>query len=1022
MLSSLGVRVKTAFIILLTVAITAIFVLYTKETSLSLATIETIWTDYHQSSVANTESLIRLQSHTGYGGFFHSLKRYAATHDPDLLHKLSQQSKQLESAIENYQALSLSPQEHTALSTLSTSLTYYTQQIEQHKTNSAPIILENDVDNIAALGLLTQTARIRNQTNQIQASNALNQALSIMLWANLLIPAAIILGTASIAFMLQTLAAKKRAENNKQNLVSLIEASPDAMITVSTNGVITQCNHQTEHLFDAPREQLINKNIQSLIELNLNLSETNNTTSYRQPLQETFAILHDERQIPVEIGISLAQLDTHNTFIITLRDITVRKNIEFTLMHNESRLRSILESVGEGVIGVNKVGICTFVNPAALKILDLPPETNLVGENLHSTLHHIQHDHIECDLNNCALNKAILEGQPFHSDHEILKDANQHYFDAELRSYPLIENNNVTGAVITFCDISERKEHEAHLKQAAIVFNGTKDGIIISDHNANIVAVNQAFCELSGYTEEEALNQHIHFHKYDDFKNTPNKKINHSLQSNGHWQGETWNRRKDNEIYPVWEDISRVENNQRQITHYISVFSDISAIKESEQRLNHLAHHDILTGLPNRLLFSVNLTQTLERAKRHKYLVGLLFIDLDRFKIINDTLGHAAGDHLLEKIAERLKQSVRAEDTVARLGGDEFTIILSQIHHPEDAAILAKKIIETLSQAMEVNQQEVVTSASIGISIFPDDAQTGEDLAKAADAAMYRAKDSGRGTYKFYSTDLTTRAMEHLELERDLRQAIQKKEFVLHYQPQYSLRTNQLVGVEALLRWQHPTHGLILPDKFINFAEETGQIKAITEWVLSTVIHQIQHWLQLGLPAFRVSVNISGREVMNNDILVKLKNVIEHSNIDVDAFHLELEITESVLQNATQSAQILKELKTLGVSLAIDDFGTGYSSLSRLKHFPIDTLKIDRSFVKDLPLNQDDGAIASAVIALGQSLNLRVIAEGTETKEQIRFLRDLGCDEVQGFVLSKPLPAEHIPQLVHTPPSTLTLH
>ena len=691
-------------------------------------------------------------------------------------------------------------------------------------------------------------------------------------------------------------------------------------------------------------------------------------------------------------------------------------------MHNESRLRSILESVGEGVIGVNKTGTCTFINPAALKLLGLPPHAELVGTYLHSALRHTQHDGSPCNQKTCPLNNAILEGKPFNSDHEILQNAKGQTFDAELRSYPLFEENQVTGAVITFCDITKRKQQEEHLTQAAIVFNGTKDGIIISNSNAEIIAVNLAFSELSGYSEKESLGKHIHFHKYEDIKTEPHKKISASLENLGHWQGETWNRRKNNEIYPVWEDISCVKNTQGNITHYISVFSDISVIKESEQRLNHLAHHDILTGLPNRLLFSVNLTQTLERAKRHKHRVGLLFIDLDRFKLINDTLGHAAGDQLLEIISNRLRQSVRAEDTVARLGGDEFTIVLSQIIHPEDLVSLAKKINHALAQAIMIDQQEVIISASIGISIYPDDAINGEDLAKAADAAMYRAKEKGRNTHQFYSADMTARAREHLDLEQGLRQAILRKEFVLHYQPQYCLKNNQYAGVEALIRWQHPKLGLISPDKFIGIAEETGLIETITEWVLTTACTQIKEWRRQGLPSFRVSINISGREIMSPDALAKLKNIIEHAQIESDELQLELEITEGVLQNVAQGASVLNELKALGVSLAIDDFGTGYSSLSRLKHLPIDTLKIDRSFVKELPINQDDGAIASAVIAMGHSLNLRVIAEGTETKEQIHFLKDQGCDEVQGFLLSQPIPAQQIPHIMQTPPEHLTLH
>ncbi|TPW18092.1 MAG: hypothetical protein FD130_401, partial [Halothiobacillaceae bacterium] len=440
-----------------------------------------------------------------------------------------------------------------------------------------------------------------------------------------------------------------------------------------------------------------------------------------------------------------------------------------------------------------------------------------------------------------------------------------------------------------------------------------------------------------------------------------------------------------------------------------------------EQRLNHLAHHDVLTGLPNRLFFSVSLTQALERAKRYHQNLALLFIDLDRFKFINDTLGHAAGDLLLETVATRLKQCVRSGDSVARLGGDEFTITLSEMTHRDDAATLCKKVLHTISQPMFIDIQEVVISASIGVSLFPQDASCAEDLAKAADAAMYRAKEQGRDSYQFYSADLMDRAKEHLSLEQGLRQALAKNEFVLYYQPQFSLTTHKMVGVEALIRWQHPHLGLISPTKFIPIAEETGLIEPIGEWVLESVCQQIGLWRAAGLTPPRVGVNISGRQIMRENIVATIQHIFEKHGLKEHGVHIELELTESVLQIAECSIAVLHQLKSFGVTLAIDDFGTGYSSLSRLKHLPIDTLKIDRSFVSDIAQGADDGAIATAVIAMGRSLSLKVVAEGAETEEQVNFLRDQGCNEVQGFFLGRPVAvAEVTPLLTHA--TAYTVH
>jgi len=1016
-LLSIRAKSKAIIIVILTSIITTIFVLYTKETNHNLLNIKSTWNNYQLNTLTTSETLTKLQAQTGYGGFFYNIQQYKNTKNPNLVPRLIKQSQLIKKILADYAIFEINQEEKAALKQLNTTIDKYLTQINQNAFTPHEI---NDSSAISALNLLIATSLARNKSEQQHATNALGHALKVVVWANLLVPAAVILSIIFMALMLANLAAKKRYDTNTKNLHSLIEANPDAMVAVTLGGLITHCNHQTELLFHTHRNKLINTPIQSLITLKIDL-HAQRSVNLKTPY-ESYAIISQEQQTPIEIGMNLAQLNNEEVFIFTLRDITHRKNIEYTLLHNESRIRSILESVGEGVIGVNKTGICTFINPAALKLLNYQSSSQIVGENVHALIHSSTNKQSACNPSSCDLNAAILGGNPLIKNNETLLRSDHKNFNAEVRSYPLIENDTLMGAVITFCDTTEKNNHEERLRQTAMVFNATKDGIIITNNQKRIIATNHAFTELSGYSEEYAIGKHAHFHKYEDQRTESLKKIENTLHKHGHWQGEVWNRRQDSEIYPAWEDISCVKNANGETTNYTVVFSDISAIKESEQRLNHLAHHDILTGLPNRLLFSVNLTQTLERAKRHTQQVGLLFIDLDRFKIINDTLGHAAGDTLLETIASRLKESVRAEDTVARFGGDEFTIILSQIKHPEDASLLAQKINTLLSDSVTVEDQEVVVTASIGISIFPDDALSGENLAKAADAAMYRAKENGRNTYQFYSADLADMAMEHLSLEQGLRQAITRNEFVLHYQPQFSLKKNCLIGVEALIRWQHPQLGLIPPDKFIHIAEEAGLIETIGRWVLSSVCEQIKTWRQQGLPIFRVSINVSGRELMNQNTLVVFKDIIQRAQLETKDLHLELEITEGVLRDAERSLKTLNELKSLGVSLAIDDFGTGYSSLSRLKHLPIDTLKIDRSFVKDLPDNQDDGAITCAVIALGQSLNLRVIAEGAETQDQIRFLRDRGCDEIQGFLLGRPVPACEIAGITHTPPAPLSIH
>ena len=557
-------------------------------------------------------------------------------------------------------------------------------------------------------------------------------------------------------------------------------------------------------------------------------------------------------------------------------------------------------------------------------------------------------------------------------------------------------------------NITERKDSEERLRQAATVFENTNDAIVITGPDNKIISVNKAFTDITGYQHEEVIGKNPRVLKSGLHDQEYYKQLWDSLQQHGRWRGEIWNRRKNGEIFPAWENISKVTDPHGEALNYVSVFSDITAIKESEQRLTHLAHHDALTELPNRLLFTANLNHALERAKRYKQKVALLFLDLDRFKLINDTLGHAVGDRLLQAIATRLKKRVRAEDTVARLGGDEFTIILSEISNAEDAGTLAEKIIADVSVPVHIDDQEVVISTSIGISLYPQDADNSEDLARAADAAMYRAKDHGRNTYQYYSNELTSKALEHMSIEHGLRRALDRGEFVLYYQPQVALDSGKIVGVEALIRWQHPSMGIVLPTRFIKIAEDTGLINSIGEWVLRTACAQAKTWKTCGLPPIRVAVNLSGRQIFRDrNIVEEVQSALKESNLDPR--FLVLEVTENILQTTELSINTLTGLKSLGVTLAIDDFGTGYSSLSSLQRLPIDIVKVDRSFVQDIPYNPNDEALAAAIISMGHNLNLRVVAEGAESKEQLAFLKKQGCDEMQGFIFSKPV----LPELIH---------
>ncbi|HJV95014.1 MAG TPA: EAL domain-containing protein, partial [Albitalea sp.] len=436
----------------------------------------------------------------------------------------------------------------------------------------------------------------------------------------------------------------------------------------------------------------------------------------------------------------------------------------------------------------------------------------------------------------------------------------------------------------------------------------------------------------------------------------------------------------------------------------LSVTRDITERKLAERRLSYLAHNDHLTGLPNRMQFIEHLEQAIAEADHNERLVGIVFLDLDRFKYINDSLGHQAGDMLLQELAVRLNGAVRRGDTVARFSGDEFALVLADMAHVDDATRVAQKILDVFKQPFRLSGHELFLTASLGITLYPFDDRDAPGLLRNADVAMYRAKESGRNSYQFYVAEMTAKVTERLSLENDLRSALERGELLLHYQPIADCKTGRLFGMEALLRWNHPSRGLISPLQFIPLAEETGLIVPIGEWVLRAACEQCKAWHKLGYPSLNVAVNLSARQFHRHDLAASIYNILQATGLNPAS--LTLELTESlIMQQADASIAALRELKARDMRLSVDDFGTGYSSLSYLKRFPIDTLKIDKSFVRDIPGDADDAAIAGAVITMAHSLGLKVVAEGVETAEQLRFLHEHGCDTMQGYYFSRPLPA-----------------
>ena len=556
-------------------------------------------------------------------------------------------------------------------------------------------------------------------------------------------------------------------------------------------------------------------------------------------------------------------------------------------------------------------------------------------------------------------------------------------------------------------DITERKLIEEQQRLFTKVIASIADGVVVTDPNKRIISVNQAFTHLTGYSPSEVLGQTPAILQSGRQDERFYREMWRQIETTGHWQGEIWNRRKSGEIYPELLSISAVRNGGGEITNYVGVFNDITSSKQYEERLNYLAYHDALTGLPNRTLFQQRLKETLGRARRHEQVVAVLYIDLDHFKNINDSLGHHVGDRLLQAVASRLTNNVREVDTVGRFGGDEFAVLLDVIDDNRDAATVARKLIEALARPFQIAEHQFYISASMGIGCYPQDGADVEELFKNADTAMYRAKAEGRNNYQYFSAEMNAKMLENLLMSNGLRRALERDEFMLHYQPRLDMATGQVTGVEALIRWRHPELGMVPPSQFIPLAEESGLIDPIGEWVLKTACRQMRDWLDAGLSLERLAVNLSARQFRHPDLLNRIAAVLAETGLP--AHHLEIEVTESmVMHKPENTAVVLGQIKSMGIAISIDDFGTGYSSLSYLKRFPIDFLKIDQSFVRGVPDNSDDVAIVRAIIAMAKSLKLALIAEGVETADQRSFLREEGCEEAQGYLFSRPVPGSEV--------------
>jgi diguanylate cyclase (GGDEF)-like protein/PAS domain S-box-containing protein len=556
------------------------------------------------------------------------------------------------------------------------------------------------------------------------------------------------------------------------------------------------------------------------------------------------------------------------------------------------------------------------------------------------------------------------------------------------------------------------QENNAALKLAALVFE-SQQGTLITNADNIIIRVNKTFTEITGYSAEEVIGKDPSLLKSGRHDTDFYRGLWQSIQNSGAWQGEIWNRRKNGEIYPEWLTITPVENNGV-ITNYIGTMTDISEYKTAEEQIRQLAFYDPLTRLPNRRLLLERLQHSVAMHLRNGKLMAVMMLDLDNFKSVNDSLGHLAGDELLQQVAIRLLERLRNVDMISRLGGDEFIVLLENITCADDAGHVAENIIYDLNRPFYLlhdHNRDVHIGASIGISLYAQHGTTPQLLMDHADAALYKAKDSGRNCFAYFSEDLTIAAHKRIELKSRLQLVIEREELQVYYQAQVDIATDKIIGAEALIRWQQPIEGFTSPGQFIRFAEETGFIDIIGAWILRETCRQGKQWLDAGLSPLVLAVNVSPHQFRHYDMVTLVTNVLKETGFP--AHCLELDLTEnSLMDNQDATQLILDNLRQLGIQIAIDDFGTGYSSLAYLKHFPITTLKIDKSFVDDISYKQEDMAISAIIIAMGHFLGFKVLAEGIETPEQLAFLQDKGCDSYQGYIKSQPLPAQEFEQLL----------
>lgn len=799
----------------------------------------------------------------------------------------------------------------------------------------------------------------------------------------------------------------------------LMNTLPDLVWTKDPQGIYLNCNKRFEDFFGAKAQEIIGKSDADFV-------EQQQADAFRKA---DLRVVQHGRTIYIEEEVNFRS-DGHYELLETIktpvyntnsgellgvlgvsRDITERRKSELAIRENEKKYRVLFEQITQGVLVYDQHLCVIDVNPAALVILG-KSRTDILQQRFVPEIWFAV-DNGAAAKNAETILEQVLE-QGTLRENILLKGWHP---VREMPVWLVVDIVPLATAAhqsarffVSFNDVTEQKAAEASLRLAASVFESCAEGVVITDAAHRIIDVNGSFSQLTGYAKTDVIGQTPLILESEIIQPDLYREMTQALSRDGMWQGELQHRHKTGSTLAVWQTITAVKDSSNTLSHYVTVFSDIGPLKQSQQEIYYLAMHDALTGLPNRRFLNEQLELNIRQASENNSVFAVIYLDLDNFKMINDTLGHCEGDKVLEVVTGYLKPLATGEGIVARVGGDEFVILIAN-NSKEQVQQLADVMLEHIERPIFLNGQRINVSASMGICFYPEDGQNAKDLLRNADIAMYRAKQQGKKRCLFYDKSMADDILARAQIEMQLRLAISKNELSLAYQPQYSLNSKKIIGVEALLRWRNSKLGQVSPDRMILVAEESGLILPLGLWVLNEAVRQVKDWQNRGICVGRVAVNVAGPQLYSGELVEQIENILALHEVSANC--LALEVTETfIMQHSAVSIKQLQQLHDMGIEIAIDDFGTGYSSLSHLKNLPVHKVKIDKSFVNELPDNKDDIAITRTIIALATSLGLNVIAEGVETDAQAKFLLAQGCNEAQGYLFSKPVPSSEVERLI----------